>query len=102
MPGPDRHAALARRWMSKARTDLALATVVLEQGPEMEAWVACFHAQQAAEKAIQAILVAREASSPRSSTTSLPFAHFCPAKSTLTFLSRVSATSAPTRVASAT
>lgn len=64
MPGPDRLAALARRWLSKARTDLALATVVLEQAPEMEGWAACFHAQQAAEKALKAVLVARGVEPP--------------------------------------
>jgi len=55
----DRARALARRWLSKARTDLALATVVLEQGPDMDPWVGCFHAQQAAEKALKAVPVAR-------------------------------------------
>jgi HEPN domain-containing protein len=57
---PDRQEALARRWLAKARTDLALATVVLERGlAEMEGWAAAFHAQQAAEKALKAILIAR-------------------------------------------
>jgi hypothetical protein len=51
MSTTDQRRALARRWLSKARTDLALATVVLEQGPDMDPWVGCFHAQQAAEKA---------------------------------------------------
>lgn len=55
----DRARALARRWLSKARTDLALATVILEQGPDMDPWIGCFHAQQAAEKALKAVLVAR-------------------------------------------
>lgn len=64
MRGPDRQAALARRWLSKARTDLALATVVLEKAPEMESWAACFHAQQAAEKALKAVLVARSVEPP--------------------------------------
>ncbi len=64
MRGPDRQAALARRWLSKARTDLALATVVLEKAPEIESWAACFHAQQAAEKALKAVLVARSVEPP--------------------------------------
>jgi len=55
----DRRRALARRWLSKARTDLALATLVLEKGPDMDAWACCFHAQQAAEKALKSVLVAR-------------------------------------------
>jgi len=58
MSPTDRHRALVRRWLSKARTDLALATIVLEKGPDMDAWVCCFHAQQAAEKALKAVLVA--------------------------------------------
>jgi len=53
---PDRELALARRWMSKARTDLALARVILEKGLDMEPWACCFHAQQAAEKAMKAVL----------------------------------------------
>jgi Uncharacterized conserved protein related to C-terminal domain of eukaryotic chaperone, SACSIN len=60
----DRRRALARRWLSKARTDLALATVVLEKGPDMDPWVGCFHAQQAAEKALKAVLVARGVEPP--------------------------------------
>ncbi len=64
MRGPDRQAALARLWLSKARTDLALATVVLEKAPEVESWPACFHAQQAAEKALKAVLVARSVEPP--------------------------------------
>lgn len=55
---------MVRRWLSKARTDLALASVILEQGPDMDPWVACFHAQQAAEKALKAVLVAQGAEPP--------------------------------------
>jgi len=64
MPAPDRRRALVRRWLSKARTDLTVALVVLEQGPEMDPWVCCFHAQQAAEKALKAVLVAQGAEPP--------------------------------------
>lgn len=64
MSTTDRPRALARRWLSKARTDLALATVILEQGPDMDPWVGCFHAQQAAEKALKAVLVARRTEPP--------------------------------------
>jgi HEPN domain-containing protein len=59
MSTTERQLALARRWMSKARTDLALARVVLDRGPDMDPWACCFHAQQAAEKAMKAILVSR-------------------------------------------
>lgn len=48
MQRADRQAVLARRWLSKARTDLVLATVVLERDREgLEGWAAAFHAQQA-------------------------------------------------------
>lgn len=64
MSTTDRRRALARRWLSKARTDLALATVILEKGPDMDPWVGCFHAQQAVEKALKALLVARGTEPP--------------------------------------
>ena len=66
MQPAERQAALARRWLSKARTDLVLATVVLERDREgLEGWAAAFHAQQAAEKALKAVLVARGEDPPR-------------------------------------
>ena len=64
MSAPDRRRALVRRWLSKARTDLTLASVILEQGPDMDPWVCCFHAQQAAEKALKAVLVAQGVEPP--------------------------------------
>jgi HEPN domain-containing protein len=64
MPTADRRRVLVRRWLAKARTDLTLASVVLEQGPDIDPWVCCFHAQQAAEKALKAVLVARGAEPP--------------------------------------
>ena len=64
MSAPDRRRALVRRWLSKARTDLTVALVVLEQGPDMDPWVCCFHAQQAAEKALKAVIVAQGAEPP--------------------------------------
>ena len=64
MPTTDRRRALVRRWLAKARTDLTLASVVLERGPDMDPWVCCYHAQQAAEKAFKAALVARGAEPP--------------------------------------
>jgi HEPN domain-containing protein len=59
MPTAEKQLAFARRALGKARTDLALARLVLQRGPDMEPWVAAFHAQQAAEKAITALLIAR-------------------------------------------
>ena len=64
MSAPDRRRALVRRWLSKARTDLTVALVVLERGPDMDPWVCCFHAQQAAEKALKAVLVAQGVEPP--------------------------------------
>ena len=54
----DQRGVLARGWLAKAGADLALATLVLEKGPDMVPWACCFHAQQAAEKALKAVLVA--------------------------------------------
>jgi len=66
MQPAERQAALARRWLSKARTDLVLATVVLERDREgLAGWAAAFHAHQAAEKALKAVLVARDEDPPR-------------------------------------
>lgn len=64
MSTPDRRRGLVRRWLSKARTDLTLASVILEQGPDMDPWVCCFHAHQAAEKSIKAVVVARGVDPP--------------------------------------
>ena len=44
------------RWLSKADEDLAVADLVLNSVIAVN-WAACFHAQQAAEKAIKALLV---------------------------------------------
>ena len=64
MPTIDHRRALARRWLSKSRTDLVVASVILEKGPDMDPWACCFHAQQAAEKALKAVLVARGTEPP--------------------------------------
>jgi HEPN domain-containing protein len=47
----------AERWLAKAAGDLAVANLIL-QNPIGANWAACFHAQQAAEKSIKALLVA--------------------------------------------
>ena len=41
----------ARRWLLKAKEDLAVAGLVLDS-PIGVNWASCFHAQQAAEKAL--------------------------------------------------
>ncbi len=54
LPGGDR-AASAHRWLARAKGDLALASAPLPPGAFYEDL--CFHAQQAAEKAIKAVYV---------------------------------------------
>lgn len=51
-------------WLRHARSDLAYATATVPPGGLLE--VPCFHAQQAAEKAIEAVLVALQLPIPRS------------------------------------
>jgi HEPN domain-containing protein len=57
MPGADRQLALGKLWLQRARADLATARAVLRKEVDMEPWTACFHAQQAAEKAIKSLFV---------------------------------------------
>jgi HEPN domain-containing protein len=54
MSEPERLAAVGR-WLRFAREDLSTAELIVEHG--RPARQACFHAQQAAEKAIKAVLV---------------------------------------------
>jgi HEPN domain-containing protein len=58
---PDKH---VRTWLTYAREDLAAADELLES-PNVVKRVACFHAQQAAEKAIKAALIFAERKPPR-------------------------------------
>lgn len=51
-------------WLDKARSDLRMATLAVDDREKL--WdQACFHAQQAAEKALKALLVARQLPVPR-------------------------------------
>jgi HEPN domain-containing protein len=59
MPTVEKQVAFALRWMEKAKSDLAVARLILQRGPEMEPWLAAYHAQQAAEKSLKALLIAR-------------------------------------------
>lgn len=54
----------AQRWMRYAEEDLALAGG-LASGPETSARMACWHAQQGAEKALKAALIALGTAFPR-------------------------------------
>jgi len=53
---PDTSGSTAQSWLAKANDDLAIADLVLNSEIGVE-WAACFHAQQAAEKAVKAMLV---------------------------------------------
>lgn len=55
--------ALARQWLDKAHEDMTMADLLLS-APTAAKWGACFHAQQAAEKAMKAILVFRDRDVP--------------------------------------
>ena len=57
--------AEARRWLSKARDDLTVASLVMTSEAGVN-WAACFHAQQATEKSLKALLVASGIDFPRS------------------------------------
>jgi HEPN domain-containing protein len=65
VPGPAGSPTEASRWLAKAGDDLTVATVVLERAGGVN-WAACFHAQQATEKALKALLVAFGIDFPRS------------------------------------
>jgi len=64
MPDPDAVVAIARQWLERAESDLAAARLVLDAGT-IGPWVAAFHAQQAAEKAIKAILTRDQVDFPK-------------------------------------
>lgn len=55
--------ALAEQWLAKAADDLEMADLLLA-APTAAKWGACFHAQQAAEKALKAILVIQDKDVP--------------------------------------
>jgi len=57
-------ASSPRAWVSKAREDLAAAETLLREGPRHAAAVG-FHAQQAVEKMLKAVLVARGVAFPK-------------------------------------
>lgn len=57
MPEPDAR-SLASAWLAHAQADLRAARVLDAARDEADPFTACFHAQQAAEKALKAQLVA--------------------------------------------
>ncbi len=52
----------ARAWLSNATGDLSAVIVLMDSLPHL----ACFHAQQAADKALKAVITLREGEAPRS------------------------------------
>jgi HEPN domain-containing protein len=58
-------AAEAARWLAKAEEDLAVAQLLVQTDSSVR-WAACFHGQQAAEKAIKSLLVLAGVDFPRS------------------------------------
>ena len=63
MPPEDPISEISRQWLTEARSDLALARI---DKPTLVSWEAlCFHAQQAAEKGLKAVLVHFQVDFPR-------------------------------------
>lgn len=58
MPSPDRECAPAEVWLSRAKSNLELARLHPAHGVWLEDL--CFNAQQAAEKALKAVLIHRK------------------------------------------
>lgn len=66
-PDPAAQSAEAHRWLARGRDDLRLAEHIAAT-PDLAPWSACYHAQQAAEKALKAALVHDAISPPRTHT----------------------------------
>jgi HEPN domain-containing protein len=64
MPPEPQHVVVARKWLRYAEADLAVARSPLPEDALLELWG--FHAQQAAEKAIKAVLISLQLEFPRS------------------------------------
>jgi HEPN domain-containing protein len=64
MPPEPQHVVVARKWLRYAEADLAVARSPLPEDGLLELWG--FHAQQAAEKALKAVLITLQVEFPRS------------------------------------
>ena len=63
MPPEDPISEVSRQWLTEARSELTLARI---EKPALVSWEAlCFHAQQAAEKGLKAVLVHFQVDFPR-------------------------------------
>jgi HEPN domain-containing protein len=76
MPLEAEEAGSPADWLRHARSDLAYATAPRPVGGLLE--VPCFHAQQAAEKSIKAVLVALEVGVPRTHNLTTLIEHVPP------------------------
>ena len=65
MNGPPELAATARQWAEKAEHDLTAARDLLEHSSNCPFDVVCFHAQQAVEKYMKALLVSLSITFPK-------------------------------------
>ncbi len=65
MSAPHERALRARQWMVKAEHDLTNAENTLKMGEDCPLDTVCFHAQQCAEKALKAVLVAHGRDFPK-------------------------------------
>lgn len=65
MPDPEAVAEVALGWFRRAKSDLGAARNALAARDDLDPWVACFHAQQAAEKHVKAALIIEQVRFPR-------------------------------------
>jgi len=65
MKRDDRTATVVREWVEKAEEDVTTAGLLLRAGEGCPAAAVCFHAQQAVEKYLKAVLVARGIAFPK-------------------------------------
>ncbi len=65
MSDPDDVRLVADRWLRRAVDDLEAAKLVLQAADRIGPWVGTFHAQQAAEKAMKALLVRDQVPFPK-------------------------------------
>jgi len=65
MPDPEKVATVISEWVGKAENDLKAAVYVLQSGKGCPTDTVCFHAQQAAEKYLKALLTARGIAFPK-------------------------------------
>jgi HEPN domain-containing protein len=65
MPDPEKVAAVASEWVTKAENDLKSAALILRAGKDCPTDTVCFHAQQAVEKYLNALLAAHGVQFPK-------------------------------------